>query len=92
MQQEIDLFNEQAIALRDVPKHLPKRNGKRVHFQTIFRWASKGCRGVVLATVKVGGIRYTSLEALRRFYSVYSPTTVVGGYQDAVEEELKRQW
>jgi hypothetical protein len=33
------------------------------------RWADTGVDGVVLETVKVGGRRFTSLEAIERFLS-----------------------
>ena len=39
--------------------------GREVHVSTIYRWATAGCRGVVLETLQVGGTRCTSAEALR---------------------------
>lgn len=69
------LFEGEApIALSDVPAYLPKRHGKKTHYSTVFRWATKGARGRRLETVLVGGIRYTSFEALERFLSV-EPTS-----------------
>lgn len=65
----LDLQKERLISLKEAPKHLPKRNGKRAHYSTIFRWANKGARGRVLESILVGGVRYTSVEALRRFTS-----------------------
>ena len=55
------------IALSDAPHHLPKRQGRKVHYSTIFRWATKGVGGRVLPSVKIGGIRYTTIEALAAF-------------------------
>ncbi len=46
----------------------PRRRGRKVHVSTLHRWASVGCRGVVLETVQVGGTRCTSVEALGRFF------------------------
>jgi len=63
----IDLRNETVIALSEVPNHLPKRNGKKTHYATVYRWALKGARGNILESTLIGGIRYTSLEALQRF-------------------------
>lgn len=46
---------------------LPGMEAKAVHPQTIWRWATRGVRGVVLETMFVGGQRFTTAEALRRF-------------------------
>lgn len=57
---------EHAIAITDIPKHLP---GKRVAITTPWRWATKGCRGVVLETFHIGGRRYTTKQALEEFHA-----------------------
>jgi Protein of unknown function (DUF1580) len=67
MIQPIDLRRETAITLAEVAQHLPKRKGRKVHYSTIFRWASKGVRGRTLETLLVGGVRFTTMEALGRF-------------------------
>jgi Protein of unknown function (DUF1580) len=36
---------------------------------TLYRWALKGIRGVKLETVMMGGRRYTSDEAVDRFFA-----------------------
>ncbi len=33
---------ETPLVFSDVPKRLPKRNGKKVHYSTVYRWATKG--------------------------------------------------
>ena len=65
----IDTNSEQLLTLIAASKHLPHgRAGKSVHVATLHRWASRGgVRGVRLETVRIGGIRYTSAEALERF-------------------------
>ncbi|WP_422927034.1 DUF1580 domain-containing protein [Singulisphaera sp. PoT] len=35
---------------------------------TIYRWSTSGCRGVVLETIQIGGSRWSSREALQRFF------------------------
>ena len=65
----MDIKREQAISLSDVPNHLPKRRGKKVHYSTVYRWVTKGSRGRKLESVMVGGVRYTTVEALERFLS-----------------------
>ena len=67
MHRNLDIQQEQLISLKEAPKHLPKRNGKRTHYSTVFRWATKGARGRKLESVLIGGMRYTSVEALSRF-------------------------
>ena len=63
----IDFSKEQPIPLSDVPRYVPKRRGKKVHYSTVYRWATKGARGRILETVLSGGLRYTSVEAVGRF-------------------------
>ena len=69
----IDPAHEQPIPLADVPKEirwLPRRRtGKKHHISTIFRWASRGVRGIRLETISVGGTKCTSEEALKRFFA-----------------------
>ena len=65
----IDIDNEELLTLGAAANRLPHgRAGKSVHVATLHRWASRGgVRGVRLETVRIGGIRYTSAEALERF-------------------------
>ncbi len=86
--EEIDVENEKVIPINEAPFVLPRRKGKRTHYQTVYRWATKGTKGSKLASVKIGGIRYTSMEALQRFCKVHSINLQVGDYQDAVESAL----
>ena len=58
-----NLTDERLVRLTDVPKLLPTRP----HPGTIRRWQLRGIRGVTLETQLVGGVRYTSHEALDRF-------------------------
>lgn len=43
------------------------RDGRRKSLATLHRWRLHGVRGVRLETLLIGGIRYTSLEAIDRF-------------------------
>lgn len=86
----IDPLVERLIPLKEVPRLLPRRNGRNVHYQTVWRWTNRGVRGVVLETVRLGHIRYTSQEALQRFASRYSPAMPVGDYHDRLERDLSR--
>lgn len=65
----VDLAHENVISLADAPSHLPdRRGGKRPHISCIYRWTTRGIRGVVLESLQVGGTKCTSVEALQRFF------------------------
>ena len=65
----IDVNSENLIALADVPAHLPhRRSGKKIHRSTSFRWAQRGIDGIRLEVLSIGGTKFTSLEALQRFF------------------------
>lgn len=54
-----------AVAARGLPK---RRAGRPVHASTLFRWASRGIKGIRLEVLKVGGTTCTSAAALQRFF------------------------
>ena len=77
-----------------------RTGGRRPNVSTLHRWASRGCRGVRLETVCVGHARFTSLEAVQRFFHAKpreqgsvtvvnvtpnKPVTVVQSGDDAAE-------
>jgi hypothetical protein len=41
--------------------------GRRPNLSTSWRWSTKGCRGIRLETVIVGGKRLTTVEMVRAF-------------------------
>ena len=88
----IDFRNESLVSLAEAPKHIPRRKGKKVHSSTPYRWTTNGVRGVVLESIQCGGTRYTSLEALDRFFQRLSqpklPQPIVGPSLRRAEEEL----
>ena len=89
----IDVQNEHAIPLAEVHRHVPKRRGKRVHYSTVYRWATKGARGRVLATVMVGGVRFTTVEAIARFLeskSTVHKSGAISSVDDEIEEALRQ--
>ncbi len=82
------LSRETPLVFSEVPKRLPKRHGKKVHYSTVYRWATKGVRGRVLETVRVGGVRYTSIEALERFLTAQTPTDIEAPKSAELDDEL----
>ena len=57
----IDLDNETAIPIREAPRHFPGRP----NVSTVYRWILQHTNP--LETFKVGGRRFTTIEACRRF-------------------------
>lgn len=55
------------IPLNEAIDRLPKRNGKRIHVQTVIRWIKRGCKGVKLSARKVGWTWFTTQEWLDEF-------------------------
>lgn len=55
------------MSLRDARERVAEFIGRRVHDETIRRWATRGVRGVKLETVVVAGSRVTTLAAIERF-------------------------
>lgn len=64
----LNLLTEDIIQLREVPAELPRR----VDISTVWRWAERGVGGVKLETVRIGGKKMTSRQALSRFIAATS--------------------
>ena len=60
-----DILSEAPIPISEAPKHVPGRP----HGATIWRWHKRGISGVKLETILIGGRRFTSKEALARFFT-----------------------
>lgn len=73
----IDLQDD-LIPLSEVPGILPRRRGRRLHLSSIYRWAQHGVRGVRLEVVRVGGVAYTSRQALDDFVQSLSEPAAEG--------------
>lgn len=66
----IDVARESVLSFGEAARFVGKLKGSRpIALQTLWRWATKGCSGVVLETVCVGGCRCTSKDALQRFFA-----------------------
>ena len=61
----IDVDNETLFQFPEARSEFP--GDRRVSLATLHRWRQKGVRGVKLETVLIGGLRYTSREAIARF-------------------------
>ena len=60
---EIDTSIESLITVTLAAKQIPGRP----HVATVWRWILHGLNGIRLESVKVGGRRFTSEEAIQRF-------------------------
>lgn len=60
----IDPDTEELISLTAAAKGLPNRPS----VVTLWRWRSRGINGYTLETILIGGRRYTSKQALARFF------------------------
>ncbi len=63
----IDLHAENVGTLAEVAAQLPRLSGRRLHCSTLWRWATRGIRGIRLEYIKMGGRLVTSVEAVARF-------------------------
>jgi|GEM_PF-4023115 len=66
---EIEADPACGVAMCEVPDRLPRKRGRKVAHSTVWRWANRGFQGaVVLETAWIGGARFTTTHALRRFH------------------------
>lgn len=86
-----DMMAEQLICLTDVPDHLPARRGKKLALATVYLWARESRAGKdPLETVRVGGILYTSHEALARFAVQSRPSRVAVATDGDAADKIAR--
>lgn len=64
----IDMNKEELLSLTEATKTIPPIDGKRPHVGSLWRWTSKGVRGVKLDHLRVGRRVVTTREALQRFF------------------------
>lgn len=61
------LQTETVGTFNEIAARLPRLSGKRIALSTLWRWSTKGCRGVRLEARRLGGRYITSIEAVDRF-------------------------
>ena len=62
----IDVQTETVVSFSDARSAFPGID-RRLSLATLHRWRLNGVRGVKLETILIGGLRYTSREAIDRF-------------------------
>lgn len=65
----IDAIRDHLVEMGDVPRVLEETIKKRLNLATLYRWQSRGIAGIKLETILVGGKRFTTVEALNRFFA-----------------------
>ncbi len=68
-------LGENLVSLKQAAGFFPRSDHRNVHYATLYRWALTGVRGVKLETVKVGGLLFTSREAIERFMAARTANT-----------------
>ncbi len=59
----LDLLTEEIITLKEAAREFPNQP----HVSALYRWATRGMRGVKLGTVRLGHAKLTSRQTLTRF-------------------------
>ncbi|MBL8841268.1 MAG: DUF1580 domain-containing protein [Planctomycetes bacterium] len=63
-------LDERTLSLPEAAKFVPRRRaGRKVATSTLYRWITRGVRGVRLESMAAGGGLVTSREALERFFA-----------------------
>ncbi len=63
----IDISREKLLTLNDAARFLP--DGERIAYSTWARWFRRGRNGVRLETIVFRGRRYTTADAVNRFFA-----------------------
>jgi hypothetical protein len=62
-----DLREDQPLSLPDAAEFLGKLTGQKPHVSTLWRWCLKGCKGVKLESICIGGKRFVTTTAIENF-------------------------
>jgi hypothetical protein len=81
----VDIEHESLIMLAQASREIPGRP----HLTTLHRWRLAGIAGVKLETLKIGGRRFTSREALSRFFA--ATTAAADGLSSPTRTSRQRQ-
>jgi len=62
-----NLAHDRPMSLPDAAAYLGRITGQKPHVSTIWRWCLKGCKGVRLESVCIGGKRFVTAAAIDDF-------------------------
>jgi hypothetical protein len=83
----IDRESETLIGLPEASR----RTVGKPNLSTLHRWRLSGCRGHRLETILIGGRRYTSLQAMERFFAAINGDAIATPALDAARELQTRK-
>lgn len=66
------LSEERPLSLSAAAAYIGRLTGDKPHISTIWRWCSKGCKGIRLESIYIGGKRYVTVSAIERFIEALS--------------------
>lgn len=66
------LSEERPLNLSAAAAYIGRLTGEKPHTSTIWRWCSKGCKGIRLESICIGGKRYVTVSAIERFIEARS--------------------
>jgi hypothetical protein len=80
----IDISSEPPITFaQGAAAQACRRQGKRVSTVTMWRWATRGCDGVILESLQTPSGRVTSMAAIQRFFEALTKQRESGGRPEA---------
>lgn len=94
----IDPFEETVLPFAKAVRELPQlKKNAHVHPETLWRWATRGLRGIKLETVQIGGVIFASVESLHRCVDAlaqakgHEPVSRPSSqHQDEIERQLQQ--
>jgi hypothetical protein len=72
------------LTLSQAAKILPRKNGRRIHSSTLWRWARRGCRGTFLKYWRIGRTVVTTESALHQFFAELGKADTAQAEQQSV--------
>jgi hypothetical protein len=76
-----DLRDDQPLSLPDAAAYLGRMTGQKPHVSTLWRWCLKGCKGVTLQSVCIGGKRFVTVAAIEVFVESLSAARAVPNHK-----------
>ncbi len=64
----LDALQEELLTFAQAARRARPRGSKPAAPSSLWRWHTRGIAGIKLETICLGGTRYTSAEALQRFF------------------------
>jgi hypothetical protein len=81
---------DELLTFKEIAKRLPtRRNGRPVSSNTIFRWASNGCRGIKLQYVQVGANKCSTLKMVEEFFAALAQQYEAGRPTVSMPEPIR---